>query len=154
MVYLRAYHPDDALPLLELFRDTIRLVNYRDYSPEQIAAWASDQIDPTAWAERFQGRFVVVAMQGGKQVGFAELEESGHLDRFYVAAEAIGQGIGKKLMKVLTRQASRLKLSRIFVEASITALPFFERQGFSVITSQTVTLRGIDFLNYHMEKLL
>ncbi len=35
---------------LALFRDTIRQVNSRDYSPEQIRAWASDDIDPVAWA--------------------------------------------------------------------------------------------------------
>jgi hypothetical protein len=35
---LRPYRPDDAPALLALFKDTIRRVNIRDYSPEQI--WA------------------------------------------------------------------------------------------------------------------
>ena len=52
MVTLRAYKPDDAPVLLALFRDTIRRVNARDYAPDQIRAWASDDIDPDHWAIR------------------------------------------------------------------------------------------------------
>src|SRR5262249_11503190 len=74
MTNLRSYQPDDAPVLLALFRDTIRRVNSRDYSPAQIAAWASDDIDPSDWASRFAGRFVIVAEDAGWLVGFAELE--------------------------------------------------------------------------------
>jgi hypothetical protein len=52
---LRPYRPADAPDLLALFRDTIRRVNSRDYSPPQIRAWASDDIDPVRWAEWFDG---------------------------------------------------------------------------------------------------
>jgi hypothetical protein len=38
VVTLRPYRPGDAPALLALFRDTIRRVNSRDYSPAQIAA--------------------------------------------------------------------------------------------------------------------
>lgn len=81
MVTLRPYRPEDAPALLSLFRDTIRRVNSRDYSAEQIAAWASDDIDPARWACRFTGRFVPVAEEAGCPVGFAELEPNGHIDR-------------------------------------------------------------------------
>ena len=50
VVTSRVYRPDDAEALLALFRDTIRRVNARDYGPDQIRAWASDDIDPVAWA--------------------------------------------------------------------------------------------------------
>lgn len=73
--------------MLVLFRVTIRRVNSRDYSPEQIRAWASDDIDPEVWASRFAGRFVVVAEEADEPVGFAELESSGHIDRVYVASK-------------------------------------------------------------------
>lgn len=77
MTGIRAFHPDDAPTLLALFRDTVRRVNARDYSPEQIEAWASDEIDVDGWSARFVGRFVVVAELGGQVVGFAELETAG-----------------------------------------------------------------------------
>ena len=87
MVLLRTYQPDDAPALLELFRDTIRRVNAQDYTLNQIRAWSSDDIDPNDWATRVTGRFVVVAEEAGRLVGFAELEASGHIDRFYVSAD-------------------------------------------------------------------
>ncbi len=59
MVVLRQFQPDDAPALLALFRDTVRRVNSRDYSPAQVTAWASDEIDPVAWAERFSGFYSV-----------------------------------------------------------------------------------------------
>ena len=129
MVTLRPYRPDDAPALLALFRDTIRRVNSRDYSPAQIAAWASDDIDPGEWCGRFAGRFVVVAEDAGRPVGFAELEPDGHIDRVYVAADYQGQGIGRQLLAAVVAEARRVGLVRLFTEASITARPFFESPG-------------------------
>src|SRR5262249_45917259 len=76
LITLRPYRPDDAPALLALCRDTIRRVNSRDYSPAQVAAWASDDIDTVVWCGRFNGRFVPVAEEAGRPVGFAELESN------------------------------------------------------------------------------
>lgn len=154
MVTLRPYRPDDAPALLALFKDTIRRVNSRDYSPSQIAAWASDDIDPAAWADRFTGRFVAVAEKAGRPVGFAELESDGHIDRLYVSADEQGHGIGRQLVAAVVAEARRMELARLTVEASITARPFFEAHGFRTLASQVVTLRGVEFVNYRMEREL
>jgi putative acetyltransferase len=154
MVTLRTYQPDDAPALLTLFRDTIRRVNSRDYTPDQIRAWASDDIDPQVWARRFAGRFVAVADEASRAVGFAELEVSGHIDRVYVSADHQGQGVGRLLLSAVAKEAQRLGIDRLFAEASITARPFFESQGFVVLTPQVVSLRGVEFVNYRMERVL
>ena len=154
MITLRPYRQDDALALLALTRDTIRRVNSRDYSPAQIAAWASDDIDPVAWAGRFSGRFVVVAEEAGRPVGFADLEPDGHIDRVFVSADHQGRGVGRQLLAAVLAEARRAGMTRLFVEVSITARPFFEAQGFAVLVSQVVTLRGVELVNYRMERVL
>jgi putative acetyltransferase len=154
VVTLRPYRPDDALALLALCRDTIRRVNSRDYSPAQIAAWASDDVDTVVWVGRFIGRFVPVAEEGGRLVGFSDLEADGHIDRFYVSADHQGRGIGRQLLAAVVAEARRIGLVRLFTEASITARPFFEAQGFAVVTQQVVVLRGVEFINYRMERVL
>ncbi len=154
MVTLRLYRPDDAPAVLAHFRDTIRRVNSRDYSPVQIAAWASDDIDPVAWAGRFTGRFVPVAEEADRPVGFAELEADGHIDRMYISTDHQGRGIGRQLLAAIVAEAGRIGLARLFTEASITARPFFESQGFTVLAQQVVALRGVEFINYRMERLL
>ena len=40
------------------------------------------------------------------------------------------------------------------LEASITARPFFESQGFAMVTPQVVVLRRVEFVNYRMERML
>src|SRR5437588_8737 len=118
MFSLRAYQPADPPALLALFRDTIRHINSRDYDADQIRAWASDDIDPAHWAERFRGRFVPVAETDGRPVGFAELEANGHIDRFYVSADHQRQGIGRGLMDALVTEARRPRLARLFPGSS------------------------------------
>ena len=154
MITLRPFRQDDAPALLALFRDTIRRVNSRDYFPAQIAAWASDDIDTDRWFGRFIGRFVPVAEEAGRPVGFAELEPGGHIDRVYISAEHQRRGIGRQLLAAVVAEARRVGLARLFTEASITARPFFEAQGFAVLAPQVVRCRGAEFVNYRMERVL
>jgi putative acetyltransferase len=51
-------------------------------------------------------------------------------------------------------EARRLGLARLFTEASITARPFFEAQGFAMLAPQVVWCRGAEFVNFRMEHLL
>ena len=152
MIRIRSLQPEDCLLLLDLFRATIRQVNVRDYSPEQIQVWASADIDEAEWAARFAGRFVAVAELGGRIAGFAELEANGHIDRFYVSADHQRLGVGRALLGAVVEEADRLGVSRLVVEASITARPFFESQGFMVLAPQEVPCRGVSFRNYRMER--
>jgi putative acetyltransferase len=154
VVTLRPYQPGDAPALLALFRDTIRRVNSRDYSPAQIAAWASEDIDTVRWFGRFTGRFVPVAEEAGRPVGFAELEADGHIDRVYVSTDHQRRGIGRLLLTAVLTEARRVGLARLYTEASITARPFFEAQGFTVLAPQVVKCRGVEFVNYQMERVL
>lgn len=151
---LRLARPADAAPLLELFKDTIRRVNCRDYCPDQIAAWTSG-IQPEVWAARLASRWCVVAeMNDGRLGGFADLEADGHLDRFYVSADYQRMGIGRALLAAVMQRAVELQLPRVFSEVSITARPFFLSQGFRLITDQLVFSRGAAFLNYRMERFV
>jgi putative acetyltransferase len=154
MVQIRSFRPNDAPVLLALFRDTIRRVNARDYSPEQIRAWVPDEIDAAEWAARFAGRFVAVAELRGRVVGFAELEADGHIDRFYVSADHQRLGVGRALLDAIVGEARRLGVRRLFTEASITARPFFTSQGFDVLAPQVVVARGVAFRNDRVSREL
>ena len=151
---LRPFHIDDAPQLLQLFKQTVREVNVAHYTTEQIAAWASDEIDEAAWAARFSGRFAIVAEAEDEIAGFAEMEANGQIDRFYVSTRHQGQGVGHALLTALVDHAQQCNITRLSADVSITARPFFERQGFVVIEPQTVTLRGVEFLNYRMTRSL
>ncbi len=150
---VRRYHPKDAAAVVALFRDTVRRVNIRDYSPDQVRAWAPDDLG-VGWAGKLAGRFTVLVEAGGSVLGFADLEDDGHFDHLFVHADFQRCGVGRALVAVVEDEARRRGLRRIFTEASITARPFFERQGYVVLQEQTVHSRGQAFINYRMEKIL
>ena len=154
MTVVRDYVRGDAEGICRLFYETVRTVNLGDYSPEQVRAWAPEVPDSVAWQERMSGRHTLVAVEGGEVVGFAELEEDGHLDMLYCRADAVGRGVGSGLYAAVEERARGLGVGRISTEASITARPFFVRHGFRVLRRNTVLREGIELTNFSMEKAL
>ncbi len=150
MITLRKYADTDAAELLDLYRQTIRTVNCRDYDAEQIRAWSSEAIDLASWRARFEDRLAYVALLEQQTVGFADLDASGYLDRLFVAADHQRRGIAKTLLLKLIADARAVGIATITTEASITAKPFFERFGFEVLQQQSVHCRGAQLTNYRM----
>jgi len=151
---IRHYSEDDAYEIVRLFYETVHTVNRAHYSEEQLEAWAPRVPDSDEWHTRMAGRRTLVAESGGELVGFAELEHDGHLDMLYLRKAAVGRGIGRMLYQAVEREARGLELERIFTEASITARPFFEGQGFCVVREQRVWRRDVPMTNFAMEKYL
>ncbi|KAM3100952.1 GNAT family N-acetyltransferase [Phormidesmis sp. 146-12] len=151
---VRSFHPKDADQIAHLFHETIREINVRDYSISQVEAWAPDDLHFRNWAEVCSSRFTFVAEIEGTIAGFAELEFNGHIDCFYCHKDYQRCGVGRQLYEAIEQKAVELNLDRLHTEASITAKPFFERMGFSVIKEQQVACRGETFTNYQMEKSL
>ena len=149
---IRDYRPSDTPEIVRLFFETVRPVNRADYSDEQLKAPGVP--DAAEWHYRMNERRTLVAEEGGEVVGFAELEEDGHLDMLYLRKDAVGRGVGLRLYGAVEREAKALSLGRIFIEAGITARPFFERQGFRVGRRQNVVVRGVGMTNFVMEKYL
>ena len=149
---IRDYNPSDAAAITRLFYETIRSVNLRDYSEQQVRAWAPLVPDPKIWHSRMSQRCTLVTEENGQIIAFAELERDGHLDMFYCRKDVIGRGIGRLLYSAVEMKALELRLERIFTEASITARAFFEHIGFSTLARQTVTRNGIELSNFRMEK--
>jgi putative acetyltransferase len=139
---LRAYRPDDVPALIRLFRDTIRTVNLRDYTPVQVRAWAPDEIDETRWRERLAAQQVVVAESEWEVVGFCSWTPEGYLDFLYVHAAFQRKGIATTLYAAAEKALRATGAKRIYAHASITAQPFFLRQGFSIVEHRVVDIRG------------
>jgi N-acetylglutamate synthase-like GNAT family acetyltransferase len=143
----------DVPQIVRIFHDTIHTVNVRDYTAEQVSAWSPDVPDADAWADRkLASRTTFVADDNGTIAGFGELENNGHIDCFYCHFNYQRCGIGSSILRQIEDRARCLVLARLFVEASITARPFFEAHGFAVLKRQTVIRRGVELTNFLMEK--
>jgi putative acetyltransferase len=131
-IRIRRYEPSDIDDLIALFRDSVRRVARRDYTQEQVVAWAPDNIDRDARALRHSSKPTWIAEIAGTMVGFSDLEPDGHLDSMYVHADYQGKGVATKLLAEVETAAKAQRLNRLYSEVSITARPFFERRGFRV----------------------
>lgn len=145
---LRGYRESDCLELTALFYDTVHRVNVKDYTEEQLDAWASGQVDLKTWNRSLQEHFSVVAVEREILVGFGDIDRSGYLDRLYVHADHQGEGIGTKICDRLEQAVQ----GNIETHASITARPFFENRGYQVVKEQQVEKRGVFMTNYVMIK--
>ena len=151
---IRPYERRDAEAIVALFHETIHTIAAADYTREQLDAWAPEIPDPTVWHGRMAPRLTLVAEEGGEILAFAELIEDGTLDMFYCRHDAQAQGIGSRLFSKIENAARGLGLKRMVAQASITARPFFERQGFRVVRQNSIVRGEVELINFTMEKRL
>ncbi len=148
---LRKYEKSDLAPIVKLFKDTVYTVNSRDYTREQIDAWAGGKIDLDSWQSSLSVHDTIVALEGNLIVGFGDAAKDGYLDRLYVHKDFQKMGVATNICDM------REKLSNseyMYTHASITARAFFEKRGCCLKEERQVLRRGIILKNYLMEKFL
>ncbi|HIW72455.1 MAG TPA: GNAT family N-acetyltransferase [Candidatus Levilactobacillus faecigallinarum] len=150
-MHLRPYQPSDLAGIRNLFRTTIERVNWRDYTAEQLQAWIGTDNSATQqqWQDTLSTHRTLVAIDRGTLVGFGDMTTTGLLDRLYVHYAHQNRGIATALVRTLEAD---IPAATYQTYASITARPFFERQGYQVTRTNHVQRQGVDLLNYHMQK--
>lgn len=154
MIHIRRYQAGDEIELRKIFFHTIRNINIKDYSKEQVTAWAPDEFDATQWQERVSAINPFIATIDHHIVGYADIQPDGHIDHFFCHWQHQGQGVGKTLMQTILSQAKHNNINRLYSHASITAKPFFEHFGFTMVKQQSVEIRGQILTNFVMEKFV
>lgn len=81
---LREYQHSDCERLAELFYQTVRIVNAKDCTKEQLDVWATGKVDLCEWNSTFLKHKTIVAVENGKIVGFGDMDSTGYLDKLYV----------------------------------------------------------------------
>ncbi|NBP71432.1 MAG: GNAT family N-acetyltransferase, partial [Cytophagia bacterium] len=87
-------------------------------------------------------------------LGFGSLKDFNHVDMLYVHHNHLGEGIAHTLYLAIENEAKQQHQTILTSDVSKTALPFFEKMGFSIITPQTVVRQGVELINYKMKKVL
>lgn len=146
---LREYIPSDCAQLAELFYQTVHNVNAKDYTQEQLDAWATGEVDLQAWDKSFRAHRTIIAVVNGEIVGFGDMDETGYLDRLYVHKDYQGRGVAAALCAALEQHAAGMPVT---VHASVTARPFFEKRGYRVCRRQQVLRAGVALTNFVMIK--
>ncbi|WP_232848038.1 GNAT family N-acetyltransferase [Occultella kanbiaonis] len=151
---LRAYTDDDAAATLGVFQRAIREIASRDYTPEQIAVWAPEDVDAERWASRRAAAGTVVAVVDGAVAAFTDLGEDGYIDMMFVDPGYARRGIATALLEHVVSAAVGRGLTELTVHASLTARPFFERHGFVVEAQRFPVRGGVRLTNFDMRRVL
>lgn len=149
MLTIRKYMPSDCIHLTELFYQTVHSVNAKDYTDEQLNAWATGSVNLDIWNKSLSEHYTIVAVKDNTIVGFGDIDDSGYLDRLYVHKDYQNQGIATAICNELERIS---RIAKITTHASITAKPFFTSRGYKIVKEQRVIRNGILLTNYIMEK--
>jgi ribosomal protein S18 acetylase RimI-like enzyme len=136
--------------IVELFINTVHNINKKDYTKEQLNAWANPKYDLRIWEKRFEKSKPYLCMFEDEVVGFCEYYD-GYIDCFYIHFKYQGCEIGKLLLTHVLEIAKNDKIDKIKVDASITAKPFFEKFGFIQVKENLVKRENVELKNFSME---
>lgn len=151
---LRSAARNDIPTMMALFYASIHEATGADYDKEQCNAWAPDSGEPAHWEKRLGEQQVWIAESNGELSGFCAWTIDGYLDLLFVHPRHVRRGVATALYAKAESDLRTRCVQRIHTQASITAQPFFHRQGFLVTHHQVVRLRGVDLPNAVMEKFL
>lgn len=151
---IRGFQAGDEPALHEAFYLAIHQTAAAHYSPEQLDAWAPTAYDPEAWAERMRAIRPFIAVDRDVIIGYADLQDDGYIDHFFVLPAMGRRGVGSVLMRHIHDQALQRGITRLYSDVSLTARPFFERWNFGVERAQSVSVRGAVLENFRMVKQL
>ena len=154
IITIRKANSNDLEEILQLFRETIETVNAKDYSPEQIKVWKNGALKKERWLKKISEQCFLLAEIDNQLAGFGSITHDGHLDFMYVNKNNQNIGVASKLYDSLEKFAKGTQVNKIISDVSITAKPFFEKQGFKLVQEQQVDIERIRLTNYKMEKHL
>jgi putative acetyltransferase len=125
-VTVRMAGEKDAVSMAEIYYNTVRIINSKDYSYTRIEAWSGPTPDPEMWKLRLKNKITFIACLCNEIAGFVEFEPDGNIDAFYVHHNHQGKGVATELLKHVEREGFKHRVSKFYLEASITARPFFK----------------------------
>ena len=149
-MFVRGYQMSDCKEITELFYNTVHTINAKDYTKEQLDVWATGQADLEKWNQSLQEHYSIVAIDNKIIVGFGDIDKDGYLDRLFVHSNYQGKGVATAICNQLEQAVD----GKITTYASITAKPFFEKQGFQVDEEQKRKANQMCLTNYKMSKQL
>ncbi len=143
----------DLPAIRDLFFRSVQEAAIRDYTRSQCAAWTASAEKP-GWTERFLATWTIGAFCEEQLAGFANLESPSQLDCFYIHPDFQRQGVGTALLNAVVAQAR--SQGAVFLESdiSLTAEPFFRKQGWKAVRRNQVGRGNQVLINTTMRKTL
>lgn len=132
---VRAYQPEDADALAQIFYDAVRIGAAPYYATAQLQAWAPQRPSAAVWTARLTGLICFVACDP-QPVGFMALRADGYLDLAFVAPAQQRRGVASLLHQAVLTHAQG----------------FFAGKGWQTLARQSVQRHGQAIENFRMQR--
>ena len=143
----------DIQEIKDLFANTVLTVNRKDYTEEETADWAACGERPGHWERLVNDlHFIVATNAEGHIMGFAAIHRDGYLHSLFTHKDHQRQGVATRLLRLMESHAMANGAKTITSEVSITARPFFEHNGYTVVSEQKAQANKLRLTNYKMAK--
>ena len=133
---VRRFLPKDSKEVSDLIIKTLREVSIKDYSAEYIENLIQ-RMQPENILKRAEHTHFYVVCAEDRIVGcgaigpfWGKTDESSFFTVF-VLPDHQGRGIGRKIIETLEKDEYYLRAKRIEIPASITAVPFYIKMGYT-----------------------
>ena len=155
MIKLRQAGSEEIAALWQLRTRAVASACAAHYAPEVLAAWLASPA-PASLHQCIARGWGTLAVEDGQLLGYAVLDtDSGEVDAIFVAPEQHGRGIGRRLLDTLEANARVAGIGRLFLSASLNAVPFYQAMGFTALREELYAHRsGIGIPSVFMEKVL
>jgi putative acetyltransferase len=128
-VEIREAKVDDAQTIKALHDRSALALCRQDYTAQQLDEWVNFS-SVERYRERLEIHRAFVAEINGEMVGFVRWNpETSELCSIFVHPEHARQGIATKLMQRAYEDVLSFGIARLWLYASLTAVPFYEAEG-------------------------
>ena len=153
MITIRVALNTDIEEIQSLYRNTVLVINRRDYSQAEVEDWASCGDDLSKIEDMIKTHYFIVAVNRQSEiVGFSSITPQGYLHSMFVHKDFQGKGIATMLLEEIERYAITAGIMRITSEVSLTARPFFEKKGYIVKEEQKRKANQLSLTNFRMAR--
>ena len=137
MMKIRKAVIEDLPTLKELHDRAVMELCRDDYTPHQLEGWInSSPLEKYYW--RLERQRFFIAEKEGRPVGFVRwYPKTNELCSICVDPEFSRQGIGSLLLASACEDARAHKVKRLWLKASLNAVPFYEALGWEPIELTT-----------------
>jgi putative acetyltransferase len=127
---IRRATPADAEQITPVHVASIRTLCAKDYTPEQIDAWAGWKSPDKYRAAMAAGEVFFVAEVEGRVVGFSVLHGD-EVKAVYLHPDHVGGGIGRKLLEAVEAEARASGVAALHLTSTLTSVGFYEACGYT-----------------------
>lgn len=139
---IRVARPEDAKAICRLHVASIRVLCTRDYTPEQIEAWAGPKRAADYVRGMEAGEAMYVAEARGELSGFG-CRLGNELRALYVAPTATGGGVGTAILKRIEEDAFAAAIRALELQSTLTAASFYQARAYSRGEPVVMLMRGV-----------